>query len=58
MNVLGEICAGQTCLGGLVTAHGQITERNYSVTRLQFFYFRGSERLVAQRNENSLIFRA
>ena len=32
---LGEICAGQTCLGRLAAAHGQITERNYSVAWLR-----------------------
>ena len=34
LNVLGEICARQTCLGGLAAAHGQITERKYSVAQL------------------------
>jgi len=44
LNVLGEICARQTCLGGLAAAHGQITERNYSVAQMRLPYSRGSER--------------
>ena len=34
---LGEICARQTCLfEGQSAAHGQITERNFSVARFRF----------------------
>jgi hypothetical protein len=54
LNVLGEICARQTCLGGLAAAHGQITERKYSVAQFRFFYSCGSESCL-RSHENSLI---